>query len=119
MVLFTLGTGVGGGIIIGDMVIEGEHSHGGELGHIKIEMTNPASAVAAAGAAWKPMPGATAVVKRKKTRPFRGLAFSIAASGVMQPGGGLDFARPFAIRSRRAIIARSGTRPPITSASAR
>jgi glucokinase len=38
MVLFTLGTGVGGGIIIGDVVIEGEHSHGGELGHMRIDM---------------------------------------------------------------------------------
>ncbi len=36
MVLFTLGTGVGGGIIINDMIIEGEHSHGGELGHLRI-----------------------------------------------------------------------------------
>jgi glucokinase len=41
MVLYTLGTGVGGGIVIGDVVIEGEHSHGAELGHMKIEMTNP------------------------------------------------------------------------------
>ncbi len=38
MVLFTLGTGVGGGIIIDDMIIEGQHSHGGELGHLRIEM---------------------------------------------------------------------------------
>ena len=29
MVLFTLGTGVGGGIILDDMILEGEHSHGG------------------------------------------------------------------------------------------
>lgn len=36
MVLFTLGTGVGGGIIIGDVIVEGEHSHGGELGHLRI-----------------------------------------------------------------------------------
>ena len=42
MVLFTLGTGVGGGIVIGGVVVEGEHSHGAlELGHMKIEMTNP------------------------------------------------------------------------------
>src|SRR6202043_121985 len=41
MVLFTLGTGIGGGIIIGDVVLEGRHSHGAELGHMKIEMTNP------------------------------------------------------------------------------
>jgi glucokinase len=36
MVLFTLGTGVGGGIILNDLVVEGEHSHGGELGHLRI-----------------------------------------------------------------------------------
>src|SRR5215217_4749755 len=38
MVLFTLGTGVGGGIIIDHQIIEGEHSHGGELGHMRIAM---------------------------------------------------------------------------------
>ena len=37
LVLFTLGTGVGGGIIIGDLILEGRHSHGGELGHMRIE----------------------------------------------------------------------------------
>jgi glucokinase len=37
MVLFTLGTGVGGGVILGDLIVEGEHSHGGELGHMRIE----------------------------------------------------------------------------------
>jgi glucokinase len=41
MVLFTLGTGIGGGIVLGELVVEGEHSHGAELGHMKIEMTNP------------------------------------------------------------------------------
>jgi glucokinase len=38
MVLFTLGTGVGGGVIIRDVIVEGEHSHGGELGHLRIDM---------------------------------------------------------------------------------
>jgi glucokinase len=37
LVLFTLGTGVGGGIIMGDVIVEGEHSHGGELGHVRID----------------------------------------------------------------------------------
>jgi glucokinase len=37
MVLFTLGTGVGGGIIVNERIIEGEHSHGGELGHLRID----------------------------------------------------------------------------------
>ena len=38
MVLFTLGTGIGGGIVLGGKVLEGEHSHGGELGHLRIEL---------------------------------------------------------------------------------
>ena len=37
MVMFTLGTGVGGGIILGDTIVEGKHSHGGELGHLRID----------------------------------------------------------------------------------
>jgi glucokinase len=36
MVLYTLGTGVGGGIISRGAIVEGEHSHGGELGHLRI-----------------------------------------------------------------------------------
>ena len=38
LVLWTLGTGVGSGIIIGEMILSGEHSHGGECGHLIIEM---------------------------------------------------------------------------------
>ena len=41
LVLLTLGTGVGGGIIIGDTLVEGEHSCGSECGHI---LVNPAGA---------------------------------------------------------------------------
>ena len=37
MVLLTLGTGIGCGIIIGDQVIRGENSHGAECGHIIID----------------------------------------------------------------------------------
>jgi glucokinase len=37
MLLLTLGTGIGGGIIINDQLIVGEQSHGGEVGHIIID----------------------------------------------------------------------------------
>lgn len=37
MVMLTLGTGVGCGIIIGDLIIEGENGHGTECGHILID----------------------------------------------------------------------------------
>ncbi len=38
LVLFTLGTGIGCGIVVEDMIIEGRHSHGAECGHIVICM---------------------------------------------------------------------------------
>ncbi len=37
LVMLTLGTGVGGGIIISDVNVEGEHSHGSECGHILVD----------------------------------------------------------------------------------
>ena len=42
MVLFTLGTGVGGGIVIGDLLVEGENSAGSELGHLIIDCRDDA-----------------------------------------------------------------------------
>jgi glucokinase len=42
MVFFTLGTGIGCGIIIGDLSIDGEHSHGAECGHIIIDYRDDA-----------------------------------------------------------------------------
>ncbi len=37
MVLWTLGTGIGCGIIVDDMSIDGAHSHGAECGHIIVD----------------------------------------------------------------------------------
>jgi glucokinase len=42
MVLLTLGTGIGCGIIIGDLLLDGEHSHGGEFGHHIIDCADDA-----------------------------------------------------------------------------
>jgi glucokinase len=42
MVMFTLGTGVGGGIIVNDRLIDGENSAGGELGHVIIDSRDDA-----------------------------------------------------------------------------
>jgi glucokinase len=64
MVLYTLGTGVGGGIVIGNRVLEGEHSHGAELGHMKIEMTKPRQCGCGRWGCLEAYASATAVVKR-------------------------------------------------------
>jgi glucokinase len=66
MGLFTLGTGIGGGIVLEGRVLDGEHSHGGELGHIKIEMTNPRSCGCGQRGCLEAYASATAVVARTR-----------------------------------------------------
>lgn len=48
MVLLTLGTGVGGGIIIDNYSVEGAHSHGAEIGHMVID-TSPQARMCGCG----------------------------------------------------------------------
>jgi glucokinase len=64
MVLFTLGTGIGCGIILNDRVLEGRHSHGAEVGHIIIEMTNGRMCGCGQPGHLEAYASATAVVKR-------------------------------------------------------
>jgi glucokinase len=66
MVLFTLGTGVGGGIIIEDQVLEGRHSHGGELGHMCIRMTDGRLCGCGRKGCLEAYASATSTVKRAK-----------------------------------------------------
>ena len=67
MVLLTLGTGIGCGIIIGDLVIQGAHSHGGEAGHVIID---PRADARMCGCGWRghleAYASATAVIKRTR-----------------------------------------------------
>ncbi|MBX9791830.1 MAG: ROK family protein [Pirellulales bacterium] len=79
MVLFTLGTGIGCGIIIGDLLVDGENSHGGECGHIIIDQ-RPNARICGCG-----QPGhleayasATAVLKRTEEALAAGRRSSLA-----------------------------------------
>jgi glucokinase len=42
LILLTLGTGIGGGIIVDGMSIDGAHSHGSEVGHIIVDRSTNA-----------------------------------------------------------------------------
>jgi glucokinase len=64
LVMFTLGTGVGGGIVIGGSILEGRHSHGGECGHIVIEVENGRQCSCGAFGHLEAYASATALVKR-------------------------------------------------------
>jgi glucokinase len=80
LVLFTLGTGVGSGIIIGDLSIDGENSAGGELGHMIIDY-NETSRPCTCGQSghMEAYASATAVVKRTHAAITAGKPTSLAA----------------------------------------
>ncbi len=64
LVMFTLGTGVGGGIVIGGTILQGRHSHGGECGHIIIEARNGRLCSCGARGHLEAYASATSLVKR-------------------------------------------------------
>jgi glucokinase len=98
MVLITLGTGVGCGIIVNDMSIDGAHSHGAEAGHIIIDTSDDAlmctcgkrghleayasatGIVARAKTALRDHPESSMLQCNNETSPLSALAVSQAAS---------------------------------------
>ena len=79
MVLLTLGTGIGGGIIVGDTLIEGEHSCGSECGHILVNPADdaPMDSLGKRGSL-ESYANATAVVERTLAALRSGAASSLA-----------------------------------------
>jgi glucokinase len=78
MVLLTLGTGVGCGIIIGNLIIEGEHGFGTECGHIIIDFDDHARACPCGQAGHlEAYASANAVIKRTEEALDSGRASSI------------------------------------------
>ncbi len=79
LVFLTLGTGVGGGIIVGDTLIEGEHSCGSECGHILVNSAAdaPMDSLGKRGSL-ESCANATAVVDRALAAVKSGIATSLA-----------------------------------------
>lgn len=64
LVFWTLGTGIGCGIIIDDLIIEGQHSHGAECGHIIVQMNDGRLCGTGQYGTLEAYCGAKAVIKR-------------------------------------------------------
>ena len=64
LVMFTLGTGIGCGIVVDGTIIEGQHSHGAECGHIIIQMENGRQCSCGQYGHLEGYAAATALVKR-------------------------------------------------------
>ena len=78
--MFTLGTGVGGGIILEDIALHGENSHGSECGHIIID-SSPDARICPCGQRGhlEAYVSATSLVKRAKERLSAGETSSLTS----------------------------------------
>jgi glucokinase len=79
LVFWTLGTGIGCGIIFDDLIIEGAHSHGAECGHIIIEMTNGRLCVTGQYGTLEAYAGGLAVIARCEEALAAGRTSAISA----------------------------------------
>ncbi len=64
LVMFTLGTGIGCGVVDEGRIVEGRHSHGAECGHIIIQMDGGRTCSCGKSGHLEAYASATAVVKR-------------------------------------------------------
>jgi glucokinase len=64
IVMFTLGTGIGCGIVLDGTILEGRHSHAGEVGHVRVELTNPRRCACGRLGCLEAYASATAIVVR-------------------------------------------------------
>jgi glucokinase len=90
LVLLTLGTGVGGGIIIGDTNVEGAHSHGSECGHMLVDAADTARQCPCGQRGHlEAYASATSLVKRARERitdsPSGSLARAVADGADLTP----------------------------------
>ncbi len=98
MVFWTLGTGIGGGVIIGDACLEGHHSHATENGHIIVD-TSPEARECPCGQRGhlEAYASATSLVAMAKEQLARGatglLADRVAAGETLTPVLMADAAR--------------------------
>jgi len=86
LVLFTLGTGIGCGIIVNDFIIEGAHSHGAECGHMVIEMTNGRMCGCGQPGHLEAYASAIAIAKRTNDALAADLGPSILRTHLLQTG---------------------------------
>jgi glucokinase len=77
LAFYTLGTGLGGGLIIDDHIIEGQHSHGAELGHVILEMDNGRLCNTGQYGTAEAYVSATALLKRFREELDAGAATSV------------------------------------------
>ncbi|HBR31400.1 MAG TPA: glucokinase, partial [Clostridiales bacterium] len=66
MIMITLGTGIGGGILINDKIIHGLENHAGEIGHIVVDINGKRCACGRIGC-WETVASTRALIERVRS----------------------------------------------------
>ncbi len=101
MCMLTLGTGVGGGIVLGGRVWHGFKGMAGELGHITVEPDGPACGCGSRGCV-EQLASATAIVRMAKEAIASGKAPALARAQSDNPEFGAKVIYQMAVQGDRA-----------------
>lgn len=86
VLMVTLGTGIGGGIVAGGRLLEGAHRYAGEIGHMVVEPSGPVCACGQRGC-WEQLASGRALGRLGRRRAEEGRAPAIVSQAGGDPGG--------------------------------
>lgn len=86
--MFAIGTGIGGGLVVGGRLIEGAHSAGGELGHITVDPDGPLCGCGSHGCV-EALASGPAIVRMAREQAARG-----GGAAAVALAGGVDALTP-------------------------
>ncbi len=105
VVMVTLGTGIGGGIIINGRILHGKENHAGEIGHIVIDINGKRCACGRIGC-WETLASTRALIERVKTE-VEHVPYSILGHIVAENNGVVDGRTLFIALKKGCKVARS------------
>jgi glucokinase len=85
LVMITLGTGIGGGIVAGGTLLQGVHGFAGEIGHVVVDPTGPFCPCGRRGC-WERMASGTALARYAAAAAARGELDSVVEAAGGNPG---------------------------------
>ena len=104
MIMITLGTGIGGGILINDKIIHGLENHAGEIGHIVVDINGKRCACGRIGC-WETVASTRALIERVRSE-VKQVPYSIIGKVVAENNGYVDGRTLFTALKRGCKVAR-------------
>ncbi|PKM61793.1 MAG: glucokinase [Firmicutes bacterium HGW-Firmicutes-21] len=105
VVMVTLGTGIGGGIIINGRILHGKENHAGEIGHVVIDINGKRCACGRIGC-WETVASTRALIERVRAEAEH-VPFSVLGNVISENNGVIDGRSLFIALKRGCKVSKS------------